>query len=289
MILEIKNIQKSYKNKQIIKNMTLILKPGIYAFLGPNGAGKSTLMNMLVGLIKADSGSITYDGQDILAAGEKYREIIGYMPQELGLYSSFSGEKLLEYYAALRGVNEPKERIEELLRMVNLWDERKKRVGKYSGGMKRRLGIALALLNDPKILILDEPTAGLDPRERIRFRNVLSQLTHDKIVMVATHIVSDVENISDNCIFIKSGEVVANGSMTELMSCLNDKVWEWESDILSGELYCETNQCATIVKKEGKTRIHEVSADRPNNVAVNVEPELEDAYTFYFGEKVDHE
>ena len=222
MELELHNVSKSYKSKQALKELSATLCEGVHALLGANGAGKSTLMNILAGLLGPTSGSVTVDGKDIGAMGAGFRSILGYMPQELGFYKSFTALETLRYYAALRDVKDAGRRIDEMLELVNLQDDKKRRVGSYSGGMKRRLGIALALLNDPKILILDEPTAGLDPKERMRFRSLIAQAGSGKTVILATHIVSDVEHIADRIIMMKDGQILWQGAWENEEESLED-------------------------------------------------------------------
>ncbi len=209
-------VTKKYNTKLALDQFSLTLTPGVHALLGPNGAGKSTLMNILVGLLLPTEGQILFDGREVRGMGEEFRELLGYLPQNPGFYPSFTGRQIMLYYSALKGLKNPEKRVDELLEMVNLKEDAKKKYRAYSGGMKRRLGIAVTLLNDPKLLVLDEPTAGLDPKERIRFRNVLQQLSKDKIILVATHIVSDVESIADNIILLKEGRIVALGNPAEL-------------------------------------------------------------------------
>lgn len=211
MKLEFVGLTKKYRKKIALNSFSMELENGIYALLGPNGAGKSTLMNMLACLLEPTEGQIKLDGEDIRKMGAEYRAILGYLPQNLGLYKSYTGKQTLKYYAKLRDVTDSN-RIDKLLEQVNLSDMADVKVGKYSGGMKRRLGIALALLNDPKILIFDEPTNGLDPKERVQFRKLLSELSHDKIIIIATHIVPDVESIADSCILLNRGEIAIVGS-----------------------------------------------------------------------------
>ena len=201
MKLEICDVSKQYKDKCAVDHANLTLTPGVWGLLGANGAGKTTLMRMIAGIMKPTGGEIRYDGIEIDTLGEKYRDIFGYLPQEFGFYPGFSVQDYLEYMAALKGIGkkETKEKIQELLEIVSLTDVRKKKIVKLSGGMKRRVGIAQALLNDPKVLILDEPTSGLDPGERMRFRNLLSEFGRNRIVLISTHIVSDVEYIGEAC------------------------------------------------------------------------------------------
>lgn len=284
MELEFKNVCKSYKSKQALTDFSVILQEGVHALLGPNGAGKSTLMNILSGLLKQTSGSVTLDGADTDKMGAAFREILGFMPQELGFYKSFSAVETLEYYAALRDVKDSKKRIDELLTLVNLQEDKKRKVGGYSGGMKRRLGIALALLNDPKILVLDEPTAGLDPKERMRFRNVISQVGFGKIVILATHIVSDVESISDDCLLLKDGRLIDKGSPDELCAKIEGKVWDIPMTEKQAESYLLTHSCANIIKREGGVFVHTVSDEMPDKNASPAKVGLEDVYMNYFGE-----
>ncbi len=284
MELEFKNVCKSYKSKQALTDFSVTLNEGVHALLGPNGAGKSTLMNILAGLLKQTSGSVMIDGTDTDKMGADFREILGFMPQDLGFYKSFSAVETLEYYAALRDVKDSKKRIDELLTLVNLQEDKKRKVGGYSGGMKRRLGIALALLNDPKILILDEPTAGLDPKERMRFRNVISQVGFGKIVILATHIVSDVESISDDCLLLKNGRLIDKGSPDELCAKIEGKVWDIPMTEKQAESYLLTHSCANIIKREGGVFVHTVSDEMPDKNASPAKAGLEDVYMNYFGE-----
>ena len=195
MELEIREISKHYKDKKAVDNVSLTLTPGVWGLLGANGAGKTSLMRMIAGIVKPTSGEILYDGLPIWTLKEKYREIFGYLPQEFGFYPEFTVKSYLEYVASLKGLSRTttRKKIGELLERLTLSDVKNKKISKLSGGMKRRVGIAQALLNDPKVLILDEPTSGLDPGERIRFRNLLSEFAHNRIVLISTHIVSDVE------------------------------------------------------------------------------------------------
>lgn len=227
MELTIRDVCKSYhKKKTALNHVSITFTYGIYGLLGPNGAGKSTLINIITDNIKADSGQVLYNGEEIHTLKERYRERLGYMPQQQVLYDQFTGEEFLWYMASLKGMKGCEERIHELLEMVNLWSEKDKKTGSYSGGMKQRLLIAQALLNDPEILIMDEPTAGLDPSERIRLRNFLSGLSENKMILIATHIVSDIEFIAKEILLLKDGKLVNAGSPGQLISEIDGRVYE---------------------------------------------------------------
>jgi ABC-2 type transport system ATP-binding protein len=226
--LKVENLFKSYRNKEALKDINITLKEGTYGLLGENGAGKSTLMRILTTVDFQTKGKVTFDGEEILALDEKYRSIIGYMPQDYSVYPSFTAYDFLEYMGTLKGI--PKEHLDkkilQVLEFVNLEDVANKRVKTFSGGMKRRIGIAQAIINDPKILILDEPTAGLDPKERIRFSNLISSMSKDKIVILSTHIVSDIEAIANDVIIIKNGKVIESDNIEILVEKVRGKVWE---------------------------------------------------------------
>lgn len=216
MELVIDRLSKQYQNKIAVDRVSVLLKPGVVGLLGANGAGKTTLMRMICGLLKPTSGTITMDGLDV--SEEMYRDVLGYLPQDFGYYPNFTGKDFLMYMAALKGLDkkEAKKKCEELLKVVSLEKSANKKIKTYSGGMKQRLGIAQAVLNDPKILILDEPTAGLDPKERVRFRNLIAELGRDNIVILSTHIVSDVEHIADRILLMKDGQFIFDGTLEEV-------------------------------------------------------------------------
>ena len=215
MELAIDRLTKQYQNKIAVDRISLRLNTGIYGLLGANGAGKTTLMRMICGILKPTSGTITFDGIDV--SEESYRAILGYLPQDFGYYPEFTGEDFLLYMAALKGMTKPqaKRKAVELLELVSLRDVAKKKIKTYSGGMKQRLGIAQALLNQPKVLVLDEPTAGLDPKERVRVRDLIKGLGKDSIVLLSTHIVSDIEHIADDILMMKSGQLIYQGKWTD--------------------------------------------------------------------------
>lgn len=215
MELSIDRLTKQYQNKIAVDRISLRLNTGIYGLLGANGAGKTTLMRMVCGILKPTSGTITFDGIDV--SEERYRSMLGYLPQDFGYYPEFTGEDFLLYMAALKGMRKPQARRKtvELLKLVSLHDVAKKKIKTYSGGMKQRLGIAQALLNQPKLLVLDEPTAGLDPKERVRFRDLIKDLGKDSIVLLSTHIVSDIEHIADDILMMKSGQLLYQGKWTD--------------------------------------------------------------------------
>ncbi len=219
IIVEFSNLNKSYGKQQALTNFHTILTPGIYALLGPNGAGKTTLLNILVDNIKPDNGEILCDGQNIIFMGEKWRKKLGFMPQQQQVYQNMTAERFMFYMAALKGLKrkEAEKQIDELFALVNLKAFKRYKLGALSGGMKQRVLIAQALLGSPEILILDEPTAGLDPKERVRMRKLISSVSNGKIILIATHVVSDVETIADEILFLHNGELLAKGSMTVLV------------------------------------------------------------------------
>lgn len=211
MELIIDRLSKQYKNKIAVDRISISMQKGVYGLLGANGAGKTTLLRMICGILKPTSGTISYDGINV--SEESYRAVLGYLPQDFGYYPEFTGIDFLLYMAALKGIGKSaaKKRAEDLLQIVNLTDSAKKKIKTYSGGMKQRLGIAQALLNNPKLLVLDEPTAGLDPKERVRFRDLIEKLGEDSIVLLSTHIVSDIEHIADQVLMIKNGQMIYQG------------------------------------------------------------------------------
>lgn len=285
MELSLNNISKKYKTKQALTDINITLHEGVYALLGPNGAGKSTLMNILVGLIPATAGEVLLDGKSTASLGADFRSLLGFLPQEPGFYPSFSGYDIMRYYADLKGVPDARLRINELLELVSLTPDKKRRVGQYSGGMKRRLGIAVALLNSPKILVMDEPSAGLDPEERIRLRNIISDIGLDRIVILATHIVSDVESIADECLLLKDGRLIASGTPDALKAKIAGKVWDVPCGQDEARRYMTDRPCANITKSDGGTFLHIVSDEKPADSAVSAAPGLEDVYVYYFNER----
>ena len=286
MTLSIRNVSKSYGENRALDNFTAELTPGIYALLGPNGAGKSTLMNILTDNLKADSGEIRYNGETVHEMGVRYREKLGFMPQYPGLYPNFSVERFMWYMAALKGLSkaEAQRQIPEILAAVELDDVPRRKIGALSGGMKQRLTLAQAVLGDPEILILDEPTARLDPKQRIAIRNYISKIAFDKIVLIATHVVSDIEFIAKDIIILKKGEIIDHASPYELTRKIEGKTWlvpcaEAEVQTMQ-EKFCVTN----IARDEqtGEVLLRVLAEEEPTNRAQTVPPALEDYYLYVF-------
>lgn len=283
MILRISELSKSYtKGKKALDNFTLTMEKGVYGILGPNGAGKSTLINCITGIIKADSGTIAFDDN----GDYDYMSHLGFHPQNQDFYSNFTAREIILYSMALKDikVDNPKTYADDILKKVNLYDDRNKKVGAHSGGMKQRLGIAQALVGNPKIVVFDEPTAGLDPKERIRFRNVISSLANDKIVILATHIVTDIAFIAKNVVLMNNGVMIDCASQSELCSRLHGKVWESITDY-DNVIELMKNKKVSNVLSEGELfRVRIVSDDIPFQNAQQVLPNLEDVCIYHFGE-----
>ena len=279
------NITKKYKEKLALDDVSLELAPGIYGLLGPNGAGKSTLMNIVTGNLKPDGGQVLWDGKEIKSLGAQYRSIIGYAPQQQGLYDAFTGKRFLAYMATLKGISkkEMPEEIARVLSYVNMTEAANRPIGTYSGGMKQRVLLAQALLGNPKILILDEPTAGLDPKERIGIRNYIAELSKDKIILFATHVVSDIECIADHVLLIKKGQIVATGTPVELIEKMQGKVAEITCTLDDvGALQAEY-KVGNIRQRKNGLALRLVGDTLPKE-AVPVEDniDLEDVYLYYF-------
>jgi len=288
MQLTVNNLGKQYKRDFWgLKDFSLDIKPGILGLLGPNGAGKSTFMRMLATITKPTNGTITWNGTDVVKSPDVLRDVLGYLPQDFGVYPNLSAIEFLEYMAAIKGLDDvtAKRRIDELLQLTNLVEAAKRPLGGYSGGMKQRVGIAQALLNDPQLLIVDEPTVGLDPEERVRFRNLLSDLSGERIVILSTHIVSDVEATATHIALVNKGQLLREAAPENLLNELEHKVWEWtvHSDDLPN-LKQKHIISGTIRRSDG-VQVRVVSADKPDVDAQNVSPNLEDAYLFFIGGK----
>lgn len=281
MELNLSHITKKYGKKTVLSDVSFTLTSGIYALLGPNGAGKTTLMQIITDLLEPTGGAVTWDGKPLRQWGAQYREQLGFLPQDPGFYSFFSGETMMRYFAELKGVSE--DSCERLLKLVNLWDERKKKVGKYSGGMRRRLGIAAALLGEPKLLILDEPTAGLDPKERIRFRNLIAQIAENCTVLYSTHIISDIEGIANQVILLRNGTICRISAPEELCSVLEGKVFTMRMNAEESLPYLNQTTVTAYSVQNGQAHLRLIAQSPPHSSAVRAVPNLEDVYLYYFG------
>lgn len=282
MELTVSGLTKQYQAVTALDDMNTQLQPGVYGVLGPNGAGKSTLMNLLTDNLEPTRGQVLYDKQDIRQMGREYRALLGYMPQQQALYAEMTGLRFLWYVAALKGLPRRKARlrIEELLALVNLEQDAHKRLGGYSGGMKQRILLAQALLNDPKVLILDEPTAGLDPKERIRVRNHISAIAQDKIVIVATHVVPDIEYIASWVLLMKKGRLAAQGSPVELTQKMEGQVFEVrcaQEDVPNLTAACKVSNLAR--ERDGVV-LRVVGTPPAGFETTAVKPTLEDVYLY---------
>ena len=283
--LTLDRITKHFKNKIAVDNVSLTLREGVYGFLGANGAGKTTLLRMVCGVLKPTAGEIRCNDMEIGRLDGDYRYLLGYLPQDFGYYPDFTAKRYLEYLAACKAVPKDlaKEKVREMLSLTGLAGDQHSKIRTFSGGILRRLGIAQALLNDPEILILDEPTAGLDPKERIRFRNIISSLSKGRIIILSTHIVSDVEFIADQILLMKQGRIIQQGTVAEITESAAGKVWEYlanpEEAIRLNEIFAVSN-----LKNEGETvRLRLVSDTCPCEGAVLVSPSLEDVYLYLIG------
>ncbi len=282
MELKISRVTKQFLEKIAVDRVSLSMKPGVYGLLGANGAGKTTLLRMICGVLTPDSGEISLDRFSVKE--EEYRNCLGYLPQKFGYYPNFTAWDFLMYMAALKGIprNRAKVRIEELLEAVNLKGLEKKKIAAFSGGMKQRLGIAQALLNNPKLLVLDEPTAGLDPKERVKFRNMISRLGKERIVILSTHIVSDVEYIADEILLMKEGSILHKGSLPEILKPIEGKVWECKVNPSEEAQILEQYTVVNMREDVQGTFLRVVGEESPSEDAVSVEAALEDLYLYYF-------
>lgn len=282
MELTLDRVTKNYGNKIACDRISLAFTKGVYGLLGANGAGKTTLMRMMCGVLDPTSGSISYDGIDV--SREEYRDVLGYLPQDFGYYPEFTAQDFMMYIAALKGLPKAKARAKtaELLELVSLKNEAKKKIKTFSGGMKQRLGIAQAMLNDPKILVLDEPTAGLDPKERVRFRNLISRMGADRIILLSTHIVSDIEHIAGTILVMKSGQLIHSGSLDEIIEVIKGKVWECTVQQDTADMLTEKFPIINTRNESDGVFLRLVCDEKPCENAVNAEATLEDLYLYYF-------
>jgi len=291
MQLQLQDLCKQYGTKCAVNHVNANLAPGVYGLLGANGAGKTTLMRMICGVLKPTSGSIRLNGKTIEELGERYYSHIGYMPQDFGFYPDFTAREFMLYMAAVKGLDTKtaKERTDQLLHMVNLHEIANKKIKSFSGGMKQRLGIAQAELNHPSILILDEPTAGLDPKERVRFRNLISDFAKEKIVILSTHIVSDVSYIADYILMMKNGQFLLGEPMETVTDGIKGKVWEFLNDKREAAKYIRHFSVVNLHHENNMVRLRIVSDTAPTTDAVTVEPSLEDLFLYHFGEDTQSE
>jgi ABC-type multidrug transport system ATPase subunit len=281
MNLTIESVSKCYKGDVWgLRDFSLELGPGVLGLLGPNGAGKSTLMRVLATTTKPTSGSASWNGHDIQRQPNIVRAALGYLPQDFGVYPNLNAVEFLEYIAAVKGVpaRDAKRRITELLALVNLGEARKRPLGGYSGGMKQRVGIAQALLNDPELLIVDEPTAGLDPEERVRFRNLLSELSGERIIILSTHIVSDIEAIATEIALINEGRLITHAAPEDLLRGVVGKVWEWVIPSADLTAVRQEHLVTSSARRSDGVHVRVVSDTSPGDSAVHASPTLEDAY-----------
>ena len=285
MKLEMIGISKSYGSKSVLKDISCEFTEGVYGLLGANGTGKTTLMNIICDLIKPSQGRIKFDDA---SHAKEYIQYLGFLPQDFSYYHNFTGLDFLLYMAALKGMTKKQARVEsdKFLKLTGLYDVRKKKIASYSGGMKQRLGIAQALLNNPKILILDEPTVGLDPKERVKFRNIISELSADKIILLSTHIVSDVEAIAKEILILKDGNFVERGSAKELLSLIDGQVWEFRVSEREWQRFAKDYVIVNERIEPGGIVLRVISEDSPFEGAQRIVPSLEDLYIYYFREEV---
>jgi ABC-type multidrug transport system ATPase subunit len=285
MELMIDTLGKRYGNIWALRQLSLRCGPGMLGLVGPNGAGKTTLMRMIATLLEPTEGTILWNGQDIQTHGEALRQVLGYLPQEFGLYREFTGRQFLRYLAAMKGL--PKSfahrRVDEVIEVVNLEAVADRKLPTYSGGMKQRVGIAQALLNDPELLIVDEPTAGLDPAERVRFRTLLASLTSDRVIILSTHIISDVEAVASRLVILQAGQVLADTTPETLLASAAGKVWSVTTDQATALYLQATYQVSTMVNQMNGVALRLISATRPHEAAVVIDPSLEDAYLLATG------
>ena len=291
MKLEFNDLTKEFGDFTAVNHINLTMTNGVYGLLGVNGAGKTTLMRMLCTLLKPTSGTICCNGKDIFNMDSEYRKLLGYLPQDFGFYPEFTVEDYLLYIAALKGIRPVvvKKRVKELIAKVGLSKVAHKKMKKLSGGMKRRAGIAQAMLNNPKILILDEPTAGLDPNERIRFRNLISELSEDRLVLLSTHIVSDIEYIANEIWLMKDGEILHKGSIEELINSMTETVWECLVPKNRVSDFMEKYKISNMKSEINQVMLRIISHEKPVENAMRVEASLEDVFLYYFGEKAGDE
>ena len=284
--LQVERVSKLYGGFVALQEVELELGCGVYGLLGPNGAGKSTLMRIVTDLLAPSRGRVLCDGRDIHAMGADYRDLLGYLPQDFGVYPNFTAEGFLCYIARLKGLGRvaARQKTAELLELVGLSDRRKRRLGGFSGGERQRVGIAQALLNEPQVLILDEPTAGLDPQERIRFRGLLNRLGKDRLVLLSTHIVSDVESAADQVILLRRGQVIGQGTPTELLRQLEGKVWNVPVTAQEQEALAARYPCSNVSRVDGVTYMRLIADTPPTGRAEGVPANLEDLSLYHFGQ-----
>ena len=291
MELKLTNLTKKFGEFTAVDHMNLTMTEGVYGLLGVNGAGKTTLMRMLCTLLLPTSGNITCDGKDIFKMDGEYRNLLGYLPQDFGFYPEFTVSDYLLYIAAIKGMRPvaARKRVRELLPKVGLDKAANKKMKKLSGGMKRRAGIAQAMLNDPKILILDEPTAGLDPGERIRFRNLISELSEERMVLLSTHIVSDIEYIANEIWLMNDGKLIQNGTVDEIINSMPESVWVCTAEKKMADDMMKKYKISNLKSDAKGAELRIISAKKPLPNAQRVPASLEDVFLYYFGGKADEE
>ena len=280
MELMIDRLSKRYGRDFALRELSLRCEPGMLGLVGPNGAGKTSLMRMLATLLEPTEGSIRWNGQDIRTHGGTLRQVLGYLPQDFGIYPEFTGRQFLRYLASMKGLPRAllNRRVDEVLSIVNLEQEADRKLPTYSGGMKQRIGIAQALLNDPELLIVDEPTAGLDPAERVRFRTLLASLTSNRIIMLSTHIIGDVEAVANRLVILREGRVLADTAPEALLARTAGSVWSVTVDQATALQLQASYQVSTMINQMSGLTLRIVSTTRPHETAVVVDPSLEEAY-----------